>query len=138
MGAGASVPKTEAEALSAGYTQAQIDEYKQGVAAAAEAKSTGDSDGASRSRPTLTTEQRLPDVRVACVGVVVRTAAARMPSHHGTYSMPPLLLLLPLWLALLLCQPHLVRRRHRPPPPPIDTRAHEPCTTPWPAPTSCW
>ena len=80
MGSGASIPKTEAEALSAGYTQAQIDEYKQG-GAAAEAKSTGDSDGASRSRPTLTTEQRLPDVRVACVGVVVRTAAARMPWH---------------------------------------------------------
>ena len=80
MGAAASIPKTEAEALGAGYTQAQIDEYKQG-GAAAEAKSTGDSDGASRSRPTLTTEQRLPDVRVACVGVVVRTAAARMPWH---------------------------------------------------------
>ena len=134
MGSGASIPKTEAEALGAGYTQAQIDEYKQG-GAAAEAKSTGDSDGASRSRPTLTTEQRLPDVRVACVGVVV---GRQPPACHGTYSMPPLLLLLPLWLALLLCQPHLVRRRHKPPPPPIDTRAHEPCTTPWIAATSGW
>ena len=96
MGAAASVPKSEADALRAGYSQAEIDEYKQQLRAshAAEAKEAkeakadgkGEREDGGLQLPDIEIRRRAPVVTGQCAHrsqVTLMRAYRKATLAHG-------------------------------------------------------